>query len=167
MCSLLLLLSTVLLPIPAGVRFKPTICVAQEDTIIFAEDEEEIASKINDVYAGYTERGLPIVPKLVFLGRGLDNLTGRYFMQYRDLRYEAASAGRAIDVLIKFTAVLGIPYSKVSKLVWHFISGVIYGIPQRESYANINKLHSFLLVKQNQFSTIHQNDSMHAGQLSK
>lgn len=145
MCSLLLLLSTVLLPISAGVRFKPTICVAQEDTIIFAKNEEEIISKADDVYAGYTERGLPIVPKLVFLGTGIDDLCGRYFVLYRDLRYEFSSAARATDVLIKFTAVLGIPYSRLSKLVWHFISGVLYGIPQRESYANINKLRSFLL----------------------
>ncbi|XP_058820798.1 uncharacterized protein LOC131682991 [Topomyia yanbarensis] len=146
-CSLLLLLNTVLPPISAGTRYKPTIYVAQCDTVIFAKDEEEIKSKVASVNAEYSERGLPIVPKLVFIGSGPNDLGGRYFVKFAELQYELSSAARATDVLIKLTAVFGTPYSRLSKLIWHFLTGVVYSIPQRESYASINKLRNFLSTK--------------------
>ncbi|XP_058453812.1 uncharacterized protein LOC131431884 [Malaya genurostris] len=47
MIALLLVLNTVLPPIHASSRFKPTIYVAQEDTIVFVNKEDEIKSKID------------------------------------------------------------------------------------------------------------------------
>lgn len=143
-CALLLLLNTVLPPISAAVRYKPTIVVAQEDTIIFVASEDQVAVKVECVNTAYRERNLPLAPKLVFLGSDICNLSGKYMVVYGDLRYELSSAARATDVLLKLTAVFNLPYAKLSKLVWHFLSNVVYGVPQRESYASINKLRYFL-----------------------
>ncbi|XP_058464157.1 uncharacterized protein LOC131438283 isoform X2 [Malaya genurostris] len=143
-CALLLLLNTVLAPISVAARYKPTITVAQDDTIIFANDEPEVILKVKNVNAGYKERNLPSAPKLVCIGSDIDNLRQKYLVIYDNLRYELSSAARATDVLIKLTAVLNLPYSKLSKLVWHFLSGVVYKIPQRESYAAIDQIRRFL-----------------------
>ncbi|XP_058814155.1 uncharacterized protein LOC131678034 [Topomyia yanbarensis] len=142
-CALLLALSTVLSPISVASRFKPTILVGQEDTLIF-NSKEQAESKIKETYRSYAELNLPIIPKLVVVGENLDQLQGTFIVWYDDLYYELPSASRAVDVLIKLTAVFGLPFSKISKLVWHFISGYIYGIEQRESYAAINRLQTYL-----------------------
>lgn len=139
-CAFLLALNTVLPPISAGYRYKPTISVAQEDTVVFARNEEDAASKIQTIYSAYAERSLPVVPKLVVFGDDLNRMIGRFFVYYGDIQYELPSAARALDVLIKFTAVLGLPYSKQSKLVWYSISDIVYRIPQRELYASCVKL---------------------------
>ncbi|XP_058445907.1 uncharacterized protein LOC131427040 [Malaya genurostris] len=144
MIALLLVLNTVLPPIHAGSRFKPTIYVAQEDTIVFVNKEDEIKSKIDSIYAAYAERNQPIVPKLVVLGEDIDTISGRFFVCYEEVCYELPSVSRATDVLIKLTAVFGLPFSKCSRLVWHFISEVAYGIKHPESYANINRIKTFL-----------------------
>lgn len=137
-------MNTVLPPISAAARYKPTIAVAQKDTIIFVENEEDVASKVESVNEQYKEHNLPPAPKLVFIGRGVNHLSGKYMVVYDNLRYELPSAARATDVLIKLSSVLNLPYAKLSKLVWHFLSGVVYGISQRESYASINQLRHFL-----------------------
>lgn len=147
-CALLLGLNTILPPIPAGSRFKPTICVAQEDTIIFAECLEDAYNKVQNTYQNYADRNLPEVPKLVVLGNDLNDIRGRFLVHFKDFNYELTSAARAIDVIIKTTAVLGLPFSKVSKLLWHFLSSEVYGIPERESYASINKLRNYLRSKE-------------------
>ncbi|XP_058836968.1 uncharacterized protein LOC131693274 [Topomyia yanbarensis] len=145
LCALLLGLHTVLSPIAAGLHFKPTIVVAQDDTILFVESVEDIRSKIQAVYASYAERHLPVAPKLVFLGSGYKQVTGRFFVCYDDvILYELPSASRALDVLVKLTAVFDLPYAKLSKLLWHFLSSYVYGIEKRETYANISKLTAYL-----------------------
>lgn len=143
-CALLLGLNTVLPPIPAGSRFKPTICVAQEDTIIFAKCEDDAHEKVQTLYCDYADRNIPKVPKLVILGSDINTISGRFLVYFQDFHYELPSAARAIDVVIKATAVFGLPFSKVSKLVWHFLSSDVYEIPERESYASINKLRNNL-----------------------
>lgn len=140
----MLALGTVLPLIAVASRFKPTILVGQEDTLIFVDAKEQAQSKLQETYRSYTELDLPIVPKLVAVGRNLDTLQGVFIVWYGDLSYEFQSASRAVDVLIKLTAILGLPFSKISKLVWHFLSGYFYGIKQRESYASINKLQAYL-----------------------
>lgn len=143
-CALLLGLNTVLPPIPVGSRFKPTICVAQEDTIIFAECQVEADNKVQNKYHDYADQNLTEVPKLVILGNDVSNMSGRFLVYFKDFNYELTSAARAIDVILKTTMVLGLPFSKVSKLVWHFLCSEVYGIPERESYASINKLRNYL-----------------------
>ncbi|XP_065073049.1 uncharacterized protein LOC135697363, partial [Ochlerotatus camptorhynchus] len=150
LCALLQALNTVLPPISAASRFKPTILAGHEDVLLFAVSRDQAHSKIQAVYRSYAERNLPTVPKLVAVGESLEHLQGRFFVIYNDVCYELASASRAVDVIIKLTAVFGLPYSKITKLVWHFISGYVYGIKQRESYACINKLQNYLDMKNTQ-----------------
>lgn len=152
LCALMLSLNTVLPPIPASPRYKPTIIVAQEDTILFVDSVERAGTNVQQLYADYAVRGLPIVPKIVVIGKGLGHSFEGIFVFYDDFYYKVQSIGRAIDVLIKLTAVYGLPYSKVSKLVWHFISGVVYGVPQRETYVSISRLQAFLTAASNQAS---------------
>lgn len=159
LCALLLGLNTVLPPIVASAKFKPTICVAQEDTVVFVDSCEKIVEKVQSIYASYVDRKLPISPKLVAVGTGPENLTGRYYVSYTDLCYEFTSFARAIDVLVKLTHLFGLPYSKISKLVWHFISNSIYGIEQRESYASVNRLHNFLTQAEGPLTVNH--DELH------
>lgn len=140
----MLALNTVLPPIAAASRLKPTILIGQEDTLIFVDAKEQAQLKVQETYRSYTELNLPIVPKLIAVGKNLDQLQGTFVVCYGDICYEFQSASRAVDILIKLTAVLGLPFSKISKLVWHFLSGCIYGIQQKESYASINKLKVYL-----------------------
>ncbi|XP_058443678.1 uncharacterized protein LOC131425641 [Malaya genurostris] len=143
-CALLLALNTVLSPISVASRFEPTILVGQEDTLIFVGSKEQAQLKIQEIYQSYAELNIPIVPKLFAVGESLDNLQGTFIVGYDDLCYEFPSILRAVDVLIKLTAVLGLPFSKISKLVWHFLSSYIYGLKQRETYASIIKLKTYL-----------------------
>ncbi|XP_062550275.1 uncharacterized protein LOC134215028 [Armigeres subalbatus] len=82
LCALLLGLSTVLPPLIVGRRFKPTIYMAQHDTILFVE-YIEITAKVQETYASYAERKIAVVPKLVVLGTGIDNIEGRFFSHGR------------------------------------------------------------------------------------
>lgn len=143
-CAFLLALNTVLPPIAAGYRYKPTVSVAQEDTIVFARSVEDAHSKVQTIYSAYAERSLPVIPKLVVLGDNLNNLLGRFFVYYGDIHYELPSAARATDVIIKFTAVLGLPYSKLSKLVWYSIGDIVYNIDHRERYASCVKFRNYM-----------------------
>ncbi|XP_058467124.1 uncharacterized protein LOC131440050 isoform X2 [Malaya genurostris] len=143
-CALLLLLNTVLPPTSAAFRFKPTIRLAQEDTIIFAASLSEARLKVQNIYETYIERNLPVVPKLIALGSDYKSLEGRFFVQYNDICYEFKSARRATDVLIKLSVVFGLQSSRISKLVWNFIKHFAYDIKQRESYASINNLLHYL-----------------------
>lgn len=144
-CALLLGLSTVLPPIVASSKFKPTICVAQEDTIIFVESYDQVIPKVQAIYTSYVDRKLPITPKLLAVGTGLENLTGPFYVYYPDFCFEFASSARAFDVLIKTTHLFGLPYSKISKLVWHFISCYFYGIQHLETYACESRVRKFLI----------------------
>lgn len=146
----MLALCTILQPIAVASRLKPTILVGQEDTLIFVDSKEQALAKVQDTYRSYIELNLPIVPKLVAVGENLNQLHGTFMVCYSDICYEVQSASRALDILIKLTAVLGLPFSKISKLVWHFISGYIYGIHQEESYASINKLRIYLEKSRNE-----------------
>lgn len=136
-------LNTVLPPIAAAARYKPTIIVGQEDTVLFEETDDNIEARLSAVFDGYRERNLPTVPKLVCLGSRCDRLTGRFFVCYPPLRYAVTSARRAIDILIKLTAVFALPHSKISKLVWHFIASAVYNIPLEEQYDRVNKIVQF------------------------
>ncbi|XP_062535305.1 uncharacterized protein LOC134204514 [Armigeres subalbatus] len=60
-CILLLALNTVLPPIAVASRFKPTILVGQQDTLIFVDSKDQARSKIQDVYRNYEDLNLPIV----------------------------------------------------------------------------------------------------------
>lgn len=143
-------------PIAAGSRYKPTICEAQEDTIIFAESLADAQIKIENVYSLYQERNLPLVPKLIAIGTGISQIDGPFYVWHSDICYELNTAARATDALLKLSAVLGLPFSKISKLAWHFISSYAYVIHQRESYAAINRLKKFLVV--HHIPLINQND---------
>ncbi|XP_062563830.1 uncharacterized protein LOC134226806 [Armigeres subalbatus] len=118
--------------------------MAQHDTILFVESIEEITAKVQETYASYAERKIAVVPKLVVLGTGIDNIEGRFFVCFSDVCYELPSIARATDVLIKLSVVFGLPYSKVSKLIWHFIANSAYGIERPESYVTIIRLKAYL-----------------------
>nr|XP_029713279.1 uncharacterized protein LOC109402565 [Aedes albopictus] len=68
-CALLLALNTVLPPIAAASRLKPTILIGQEDTLIFVDAKEQAQLKVQETYRSYTELNLPIVPKLIAVGK--------------------------------------------------------------------------------------------------
>ncbi|XP_055543001.1 uncharacterized protein LOC129728579 [Wyeomyia smithii] len=144
LCALLLALNTVLPPIIVSSKFKPKICTAQEDTIIFVSSHEQLIPQLQSVYASYVNRKLPISPKFVAVGVDLETLTGRFFVYHPGFCFELSSAARAIDVLIKTTHLFGLSYPKLSKLVWQFIGCFVYGIDHQESYASVNRLSTFL-----------------------
>ncbi|XP_055604249.1 uncharacterized protein LOC129752500 [Uranotaenia lowii] len=143
-CAVLIGLNTILLPISTGARFRPSIQVAQEDTIIWAENEFEIGEQVQKVYAAYAESRLPLTPKLVAVGKDYRDVRGPFYVYYHSFYYKFSTALRAIDVLIKLTAVLGLPFSKLSQLVWQFISASIYELPISERYINIVRLSKHL-----------------------
>lgn len=120
---------------------------------MFAANEAEVRETVESLYAAYTAQGFPKVPKLVFLGTGPENFAGKFFVCCEPLQYEVNSAARAVDILIKLTAVFGFPFSKLSRLVWQFLSCTVYGLERKDTYSAITKVNRFLQTK--------QDDSMH------
>lgn len=142
--GVLILLNNELRPTKVTKKFKPSILAAQEDIILFAETDEEVASKIKELETTYTSYGFRPIPRLVFRGKNLQALRGIYEVRYRDTVYQLDSAVQAIDTLVKFTTVFGLEYSKICRLVWNFICSFIYDIPVAEQYEAINKLKRLL-----------------------
>lgn len=142
-CVLLLLLNTVLHPQKVTTSYKPTVVNGREDTILFADSNSDADMKVQNLYKVYEQLGIPIAPKLVFFGQPTD-LKGEFRVYYHDFYYSFSSAQRAIDVYIKFTKVLSIKHSKISKLVWMYVARYFYGLKVNERYASIDRLEDFL-----------------------
>lgn len=126
-----------------AVKCKPSVTNGQEDTIIFADSDDDANSKLATLYRKYKDLGLPTSPKLIFFGSQTE-LLDIYRVYFEDFFYSVPSARRAIDVYIKTTTVLALKHSKISKLIWMFISRYIYGIKVPEKYTSIIKLEAFL-----------------------
>ncbi|XP_055605922.1 uncharacterized protein LOC129754079 isoform X2 [Uranotaenia lowii] len=139
LCALLLALNAILPPIAVGRRYKPTIRDAQQDTILFVPTSAQIDLQLESLYETYKDKGLPIVPKLVVVG-SVTEIEGSFIVGYHKKLYHTQSAARALDIVVKLTAVHNLPYAKLSKLVWHFITDYIYQIKQLETYSAIEEL---------------------------
>lgn len=139
-CAVLILLNNILPPIKIAKEFKPTTTVGQEDIILFVSPEEDIRSKVNEVYSTHAEWGLAPTVRLVFVGSGAASLSGEFFIVYKDLIYKVDSATRAVDVMVKTTLVFGLEFSRVTRLVWNFICTYFYEIPGLAKYASVLKL---------------------------
>ncbi|XP_058455270.1 uncharacterized protein LOC131432781 [Malaya genurostris] len=132
LCAVILLLNCVLHPQKVAGKYKPTIVNGIADSILFASSNDDAATKLKALYSRYQDFGLPASSKLIFFGTDYKNLTGIFRVYYGDLFYTLPTVSRAIDVFIKFTAVLGLKHSKFSYLVWLFISRYIYEIKRQE-----------------------------------
>ncbi|KXJ69394.1 hypothetical protein RP20_CCG027287 [Aedes albopictus] len=145
-CAVLILLNNFLLPTKVTKTFKPTILSAQEDVIFFAATDAEAMQKIHEFNETSCKLGLKPSPKLIFKGENFKSLTGEFEVHYQQIVYRFNSAVRAVDVLIKFSTVFGLEYSKISRLVWNFVSSYMYKIPVPEEYQSIIKLKRYLTV---------------------
>lgn len=143
-CSALLLLNNVLKPTKVTRKFKPSILAAQEEIILFAASDQLAAGVFTKFNEDYSKYGFQPVPKLIFIGEGVDSLGGEFQVRFQNFSYRFNSASRAIDVLVKFCAVFGQEHSRISRLVWLFISGFFYNIPVQEQYECINNLKAYL-----------------------
>lgn len=143
MCALLLLLNNVLHPQKVTASYKPTVVNGREDTILFVKSDAEADQKVQELYAVYRQLGIPIVPKLVFFGQPTE-LSGAFRVYFQDFHYSFTSALRAIEVYIRFTAVLSLKHSKISKLIWLFIAQYFYRLEVTERYASIDRLLDFM-----------------------
>lgn len=139
-------LNNFLLPTKVTKTFKPTILSAQEDVIFFAATDAEARQKIHEFNETSCKLGLKPSPKLVFKGENFKSLTGEFEVHFQQIVYRFNSAVRAVDVLIKFSTVFGLEYSKISRLVWNFVSSYMYKIPVPEEYQSIIKLKRYLTV---------------------
>lgn len=141
----LLVLNTVLLPVRASKGFKPTVATAQLDTFLEVSNREEVMIEVQRVYDIYEKQNSPPCPKLVVVGEAASNGGFHCMVVYRTLAYEFSSIVRAVDVLIKLHLVLGLPYSKTSKLVWIFIEKYFYEVESNYGgYMCINRLIDFI-----------------------
>lgn len=141
--DVLLVLNTVLLPVKASSRYKPTVATAQADTFLVAPNREEALIAVKNIYDVYEKQGFPLCPKLVVFGENHHNFRGCMIV-YKSLAYEFSTVARAIDVAIKLHLVLGLPFSKTSKLVWVFITKYLYGVEPNRGYLCIDKIINFL-----------------------
>ncbi|XP_058821061.1 uncharacterized protein LOC131683247 isoform X2 [Topomyia yanbarensis] len=139
-CSILILLNNHLRPTKITKTFKPTILVAQEDTVLFVETETEIEKKLQNTYANYANWNFTQIAKLVFVGSGAANLSGKFFVCYDDLSYQVETVERAIDVLIKFNTVFELEYSRVNRMLWNFLCRYLYKIPCQATYASVDSV---------------------------
>ncbi|XP_065085549.1 uncharacterized protein LOC135707613 [Ochlerotatus camptorhynchus] len=142
--NVLLVLNTVLLPVKASKGFKPTVATAQSDTFVVAPNREEALIAVQKLYDVYDKQEFPLCPKLAIIGENSCKIQGGCMVVYKSLVYDFSSVARAIDVIIKLHLVLGLPFSKTSKLVWVFIEKYLYGIETDRGYLCINKLISYI-----------------------
>lgn len=149
-CAVFILLNNHLLPTKVTKTFKPTVLSAQEDVIFFASSDAEATQKVSDNNAALCKLGLKPTPKLVFRGKDFKTLTGVFEVHYQNIVYRLESAVRAVDVLIKFSTVFGLEYSRISRLVWNFVCTFIYKLPVPEEYPSINSLKRFLTRDENE-----------------
>ncbi|XP_058464333.1 uncharacterized protein LOC131438355 [Malaya genurostris] len=154
-CALLLSLNCVLHPQKVTVSYKPTVLNGQNDTVLFANSDDEAKVKLAAVYTQYQSYRIPLTPKLIFFGTQA-SLTGVFRVYYGDLFYTLPSASRAIDVYIKLCEVLALKHSKISKLIWLFVQHYIYDLDIPERYASIDRLVQFL--NQPALSNLEQDD---------
>lgn len=143
-CGVLMLLNHELLPTKVRKNFKPSVLTAQQDVVLIAETDDQVKAKLAEYETMYTSYELPIVPKLVFRGKNFRELTGPYEVHYKGVVYRLDSASRAVDVLVKFSTVFGLEYSRICRLIWIFICSFIYDLPTAEQYESINKLKRLL-----------------------
>ncbi|KXJ71642.1 hypothetical protein RP20_CCG020066 [Aedes albopictus] len=139
-CGVLMLLNHELQPTKVMRNFKPSVRTAQQDVILFGVTDEQVNAKLIEREAMYALYDIPIGPVLVFRGNDFRTLTGSYEVHYEDVVYRFDSAVRAIDVLVKFSTVFGLEYSKICRRVWLFICSFIYDLPVAEQYESTNKL---------------------------
>lgn len=125
--------------------FKPSILAAQEEVILFVPAEDSADSTLEKFNEGYCKYGFQPVPKLVFIGEGVESLGGEFQVRYQNFTYRLDSATRALDVLIKFGAVFGQEHSRITRLVWIFITSFFYNVPVQEQYECFDKLKEYLL----------------------
>ncbi|XP_058443690.1 uncharacterized protein LOC131425651 [Malaya genurostris] len=154
-CALLLSLNCVLHPQKVTVSYKPTVLNGQNDTVLFANSDDEAKVKLAAVYTQYQSYRIPLTPKLIFFGTQA-SLTGVFRVYYGDLFYTLPSASRAVDVYIKLCEVLALKHSKISKLIWLFVQHYIYDLDIPERYASIDRLVQFL--NQPALSNLEQDD---------
>ncbi|XP_058813891.1 uncharacterized protein LOC131677843 [Topomyia yanbarensis] len=141
----LLALNTVLVPVKAAQGFKPTVATAQSDTFLLVVSREKALEEIQKSLLVYEEQRVPIPPKLVVLGENLSSVTGECLVLYKNIEYKLTSIARGNDVLVKLLIVLGLPASKLSKLVWLFIIKYVYRVePDNGGYLCLSKLIEFL-----------------------
>ncbi|KXJ67902.1 hypothetical protein RP20_CCG007871 [Aedes albopictus] len=146
--AVLLGLNTVLIPVKTASGFKPTIATAQDDTLLFCKTSDDAKLALDNLQANWDEQGGSAIPKLVVFGTDYTNVTGNCMVAYKHLRYNLPSIARGIDVLIKLTVVLGLPTSKVSKLVWLFVKKHVYELDCTNTYVCITKLSGYLTSNQ-------------------
>ncbi|XP_055586992.1 uncharacterized protein LOC129748779 [Uranotaenia lowii] len=140
LCTLLILLNCVLLPVKVARGFKPTILYAQAETVLFAETRQLAVEKYKELCSRLKDLGLPAAPKIVARGRGPTQLQNTFYVIYEELCYELPTLLQAVDVLMQLSHVLGIKHSKVSKQIWLFLARYVYSICTPEKYKSIEKL---------------------------
>lgn len=124
--------------------FKPTIATAQADTVLFANDIDGARETCNQGIVDDEQNGITASPKLIIFAENYSSPNHGCMVIYRNLEYKFKYISRGVDVFHKLSAVLKIPVSKVSKLVWIFIGHHLYGVCNNNAYKNIDKLHEFL-----------------------
>lgn len=137
-------LSTVLTPVKAANGFKPTIATAQSDTFLLVKDKAEALVELDKLKIAWAEQDKFPTLQLIVLGN--DNLitSGECIVAYENLCYTLPTVVRGVDVYIKLSIVLGLPISKVSKLVWTFILQFVYGVDKLSSYVSIKNLIAYI-----------------------
>lgn len=145
MLNVLLILSTVLIPVKASQGFKPTVATAQADTFIRALNVQEAYTAVQKLYEVYDKQKSPACPKLVIIDENTRSAAVRYAVVYKAVVYEFTSAARAVDALIKLHLVLGLPFSKISKLVWIFVEKLMYSTEtDYGGYLSVHRLINYI-----------------------
>lgn len=143
--QLLLVLNTVLIPVKASKGFKPTVAVAQSDTFLLARSIDLGRIELGKTLEIYDRQKIPVAPKLIAIGETVETVSGVCIVAYKGIEYQLPTITKGIDVLLKLQIVLGLPVSRLSKLVWIFIEKFVYNTdPPEGGYLAVNKLLDYL-----------------------
>ncbi|XP_062549483.1 uncharacterized protein LOC134214054 [Armigeres subalbatus] len=157
-CSILLLLNNVLKPTKVTRIFKPSVLVAQEDVILFAATDDDASATLDKFMEEYTKHGFQPVPKLIAIGENVTSLDGEFQVRYKNFTYRFNTLIRAIDVLLKCSAVFGLEHSRISSSIEPNSSRTISSPALPNNLEHINRAAVAFTLELHNETNIHRSD---------
>lgn len=143
-CCTLMLLNCCVKPCKINKHTRPAILTAQEDVLLFAQNVQSGVELVRKLLESYAAQGIAAHPKVIAIGTSYRDMSGEFYVVFDRIQYKVNSAARAVDIVIKMSNVMNIPFSKVTKLVWYTVGEVLYNIRAPAQYKEIEVIKKLL-----------------------
>ncbi|XP_017475753.1 PREDICTED: uncharacterized protein LOC108366005 [Rhagoletis zephyria] len=101
-------------------KWKPSICDAQNVTVLLCECVNDYQRKYDEMKCKAMERGISLQPQILVIGKELSRLES-YYIVFDNILYKVPTFVRALDILFKLFHVLNFEYPIEAKYLFDFI----------------------------------------------